>query len=411
MAELEKKQPNLFANNSRIDYANQQMMESQAPLDTAQEAKTTNAQATPVVNRTTQYKPIDEKSSTDGVDFINSLYTTPKKEEEYRKASVQRQRINAVADALRHIGNIYHTTKYAPSQQFNSPVEQERTRYLQEKALRDQNNMKFMTYQQAKAAQDAKAKQWEADYNLKVANAARQAGLTAAQIKNMQDKLAQDKAYKDATIAFNKDKWAQQADLNERKFKQQTAHQNRMAGIAGMNAQTNRQKATAYINHLNNGGGRGGGGSQYRFATQKGKGYIEMPKNFTQAQKDQVIAMFPQYRNQSEIARQMAQLGLNTNDPAQVRNYQFAQMLLEHPEVEDFVVNTMGAKSYGGGYMQPSAASQPSGMNGFIAPGNTWSTPGGNSDWSQYLVGSAGSSDDDFVDYADEEDDWDQYAY
>ena len=145
-------------NNSRIDYANQQMMDGLAPVNTAQEAKTTNAQTTQPV-KTTQYKPINEDSSTDGMNFLNSLYTTPKQEEQYRKASVQRQRINAVADALRHIGNIFHTTKYAPSQQFNSPVEQERTRYLQEKALRDQNNMKFMTYQQAKAAQDAKMQQ------------------------------------------------------------------------------------------------------------------------------------------------------------------------------------------------------------------------------------------------------------
>lgn len=110
---------------------------------------------------------------TDGPDYLASLYTSPQQEEELRKSSVNKQRVMALADALRHIGNIYHTTRYSPSQQFNSPVLEERNRYLQEKAVRDANNYKFQTYQQAKAAQEAKIRQAERDFEYKVGKDAR----------------------------------------------------------------------------------------------------------------------------------------------------------------------------------------------------------------------------------------------
>lgn len=105
---------------------------------------------------------VDPESSSSGMDALRSLYTSPEDELKERRASRTRQRIMALGDALRHIGNIYNTVNYAPSQQFNDPVGEERKRYQEERALRDANNYKYMTYQQAKAAQDAKMKQLEA---------------------------------------------------------------------------------------------------------------------------------------------------------------------------------------------------------------------------------------------------------
>lgn len=116
---------------------------------------------------------VDPSSPTSGIDAISQMYTSPEKEEELRKSSVNKQRVMALADALRHIGNIYHTTRYSPSQEFNSPVLEERNRYLQEKAVRDANNYKFQTYQQAKAAQEAKIRQAERDFEYKVGKDAR----------------------------------------------------------------------------------------------------------------------------------------------------------------------------------------------------------------------------------------------
>ena len=123
---------------------------------------------------------VDPTSSSSGMDTISQMYTSPEREEELRKASVNKQRILALGDALRHIGNIYNTTRYAPAQIFNNPVNEERGRYLQEKAIRDANNYKYQTYQQAKAAQEAKIRQAERDYAFKVAKDQRDYGLAKA---------------------------------------------------------------------------------------------------------------------------------------------------------------------------------------------------------------------------------------
>lgn len=106
-------------------------------------------------------------------DLVSAMYTDPQQEEKLRKASVANQRIMAVGDALRHIGNIFNTVNYAPSQQFNKPWEEERNRYLQEKAYRDKRNQIYMTYQQQKAAQDAKIAQAERQFQYNAAKDAR----------------------------------------------------------------------------------------------------------------------------------------------------------------------------------------------------------------------------------------------
>lgn len=127
---------------------------------------------TPVVPQRQNYVPqqqIDPNSSTDGVDSILGHFTSPQEEEKYRKASVARQRIMAVGDALRHIGNIYHTTRYAPSQKFNMPAEAERKRYLQEKSLRDKANQRIISYQQAKQKLDNDHNRWEQQFKYNMA--------------------------------------------------------------------------------------------------------------------------------------------------------------------------------------------------------------------------------------------------
>lgn len=100
---------------------------------------------------------------TSGIDMLNEMYTSPAEEERLRKASVHRQRIMAVGDALRHLGNIYNTTRYAPSQKLSSATDVERSRYLQDKSERDKSNARFMSYQQAKARQDYLRDQLEAE--------------------------------------------------------------------------------------------------------------------------------------------------------------------------------------------------------------------------------------------------------
>lgn len=117
-------------------------------------------------------------------------YTSPEEENRLRRASVANQRLLALTDALRHIGNIHNTVNGAPSQTFNSPVEAEVARYKQDKAIRDAANARYLSYQQQKAAQEAKM----------------QALSDATEIKMKQ-------------LAFNQDKFNRQQSLNEFKAK------------------------------------------------------------------------------------------------------------------------------------------------------------------------------------------------
>jgi hypothetical protein len=126
----------------------------------------------PVVQQTPARKTqgtVQNKPAITNMDELAAAmgYTSPEQEDKLRKASVANQRMLAVVDALRHIGNIAHTVNYAPSQQFNQPWAEENARYLQGKALRDKANQTYISYQQAKAAQDAKQRQWEQEHGYK----------------------------------------------------------------------------------------------------------------------------------------------------------------------------------------------------------------------------------------------------
>lgn len=127
---------------------------------------TTQPQQTPKL-KTPKMEVTPENETTAGMDYLNSLYTDPREEERLRKASLMNQRILAVGDALRHIGNIYNTANGAPSQQFNNPTMEEYARYEKSKAMRDAANAKFYSYQQQKALQDAKMRQFEREQDYK----------------------------------------------------------------------------------------------------------------------------------------------------------------------------------------------------------------------------------------------------
>lgn len=152
-----------------------QQLQQQQQAQVAQQTQKTPVRQTS--NNTTRF--IDPTDPNAGMAYLNSLYTNPKDEDKMRRSSVANQRILALGDALRHIGNIYHTVGGAPSQQFNDPVELERARYEKGKALRDAANMKYYSYQAQKAQQDAQMRKLE----LEAAN-------TASQIASRQQQIA-----------------------------------------------------------------------------------------------------------------------------------------------------------------------------------------------------------------------------
>lgn len=175
-------------------------------------------------------------------------YTTPEQEEKMRKARVMNQRISAVGDAIRHIGNIANTVNYAPAQQLNNPVLEEQARYEKSKALRDRANQIYLNYQQKKAAQDFAQKKWEQEYALKQADNERKSSLNDARISRynaMSEKDAANKAYWETRARLLEEGWPLDKAVKE-------------ANAARARAQANLANTRAANGGYASGGGRGG---------------------------------------------------------------------------------------------------------------------------------------------------------
>lgn len=198
---------------------------------------------------------VDPNSPTSGMDaVIANMYTSPEQEEKMRRASVANQRILAIGDALRHIGNIYNTVNGAPSQQFNNPVQEEYARYQQGKAVRDAANARYFSYQQAKAAQDAKAKQWEEEQGYK------KAMLThyQDQDRRLWARDVDNAAYHEGLLGLRKEKQKLDED-----------YRNKRISLDEYNARSRRISAMASAARAGRSGGSGGKGmDEYTTTTE-----------------------------------------------------------------------------------------------------------------------------------------------
>lgn len=320
-----------------------------APMLRGEEVKPAGEQL--LADRTAKYqnqlmpktpaKTVDPNSDTDGMNSILGNWTSKEDEEKYRKASVARQRIMAVADALRHIGNIYHTTKYAPSQKFNMPVEAERQRYQQEKALRDQANQRIISYQQAKAKLDADQKRWEADYGLKVADAARKAGATEAQIKNMQDKLKEQQRMNDLTHGLNQDRLAWQKERGDRQDKELARHHRVSEGQNAQRINLQKQK----LEWQKSGGGNGSNVPPLDTPNGKiqpsGRNYGNQLLQMWDYAKDNNLV------SESDVQKALREAGFGNETPDNVKRQQVLSLLRTNKLLGDYAVNRLGWSSGG----------------------------------------------------------------
>ena len=399
---LEQQPYNLFAQQKMAGYPSATNPDTSARVAGQATVTPTQpiAQEPPVTNTTAQTQKVTpvQPQITSMDDLVNAMYTSPQEEERMRRASVANQRILAVGDALRHIGNIANTINYAPAQQLNSPVLEEEARYKQGKALRDKANLTYLNYQQAKAAQDAKARQWAADQERRAnqfnATLNYNAMRDAARLKDAQNKWQ-------ATLSYRAENDKANRDLRGKHYNEMEKQGRQRIGIASQNAKSMQE----YRKFKMNGGG-GGGKAPYMLAAPNG-GTLSLPRSLNSVQIDQVISNpeFKKYRNRNQLQEAMLRAGIQTNDPAQVRRYEAAMMIAQHPEVAQWAAAKFGGR-IDGMQMMPQAPQQ-SGMNGFIAPGNTWSQPGTNFDWSQYLAGIASQEDANNDD--DEVDNWDDF--
>lgn len=169
-------------------------------------------------------------------------------EEDYdRRMTTNRERMIALADAMRHIGNIVNTSKYAPAQQFNDPVSAEEAKYQQREAERKQQ-----------AAIDADAAYKQAGLTLK-----QQAAEADRQYKMLSLQLGIDKANEARNRNADKDAF------DREKF-EHTKEQDKVK-----NRQTDEKIKISRYNatHKGKGGrsGNGGSGGKYWFDDKDGK--------------------------------------------------------------------------------------------------------------------------------------------
>ena len=177
-------------------------------------------------------------------------------EEDYdRRMTTNRERLLALGDAMRHIGNIVNTGKGAPSQQFNDPNSQEEGRYQQRKAER-----------QRKAALDAENARKAAVLGLKekAAEADRQYKLFLMGMKN------------DAA-GLNRDKFEYRQGKDARDFEEKKRHNLVSEGQGAQRIGISQYNAT----HKGSGkSGKSGSGSsaKYWFEDKNGKMHYQPNK-------------------------------------------------------------------------------------------------------------------------------------
>lgn len=326
---------NLFAQQKQQNYPNAQPV--QQTQQTAQPTVTPTARPAGKPAGTVAIPAIDPNSDTSGMEALAQMYTSPQEEERMRKASVANQRIMAVADALRHIGNIYNTVNYAPAQQLNSPVLEEQARYEKGKALRDKANLTYQNYQQAKAAQDAKARQWAADQE-------RRANQFNATLHFNAAKAAADIAEKqrqfDSNLAFNKKKHEDHVAHNKEVQKEAERHHRATEGTARAGLAEN-------IRHHKYIESNGGGGSNSSFPIKSPYGRMIVPgKSIPQAQLNQTYKDFEDagWIPRNEFQERMSELGVTgaKADPDYVRNRIVEEVIASNGEASDYMRDNFG---------------------------------------------------------------------
>lgn len=135
---------------------------------------------------------------TQGVyDYLNG--GSDAEEEPYKKKNEGKKKLLALADALRHIGNLFYVNKGATPQQFNSPVLMQEQRYQQEKAEREKKRASQAKAAMDKAKMDAEAAYKDAvlgmkqnDFMRNVYNDNRRYGLDKDKFAWQKDKDTQD---------------------------------------------------------------------------------------------------------------------------------------------------------------------------------------------------------------------------
>lgn len=180
-------------------------------------------------------------------------------------------------------------------------------------------------------------KQWEADYRLKVADAARKAGYTEAQIKNMQDKLAQQKSYQEQTLALRKlISEAQQKERERHNLVAERQGQQRI-GISAMNAR-NAENHRSWIRQ-----NKGAGGSGVAPLDTPSGPITPNGRNY----QNQLLQMFDFAKSEnlvreSDVSKRLRELGFGKDQSDNVKRQMVMDLLRTNPKISDYAARRLG---------------------------------------------------------------------
>lgn len=217
----------------------QQVVEQATPTLSRNYFSKPQATITPTPTPTAKPTPTYTPSASNPTQSVLDYMLAPSKEEQklYRD-NESKKRLLVLADALRHIGNIYNTTRGAVPQQFNSPVAQQEELYQKKK-----NELRTQRAAALKNAMD-QAK-LNADQNYKNS----MLGMRAAELERG---IANDKFNQQLNLgkfAYNQEKdkndWALKlAAQQEAARHNKTSEALRRQGnaISAMNARTSRDR-------------------------------------------------------------------------------------------------------------------------------------------------------------------------
>lgn len=176
-------------------------------------------------------------NTSDPLSGMNAVLSLADEEQE-RKKSLLSQRILALGDAFRQIGNIHNAVNGAPAQQFNNPVLEERQRYQQEKAVRDNDRYKQMAMRQSQKMNELKAKQMEDENEYRKSSIAMR--------KAEHDRLMGRQKLDERKQAFYEDLKKQQFELDKAYKEHKMSYEDYVAQSGRINAQANWMRAEKY---------------------------------------------------------------------------------------------------------------------------------------------------------------------
>ena len=227
------------------------------------------------------------------IGYLGSVYTSPEEEERYLRQSQNKTKLMAVADALRQFGNIYYTSRYATPQKFNDIYAQERARYLQDKAVRDRNNVYYaqqkqreaqLEMQREKIAADAERRNEELAMKREINNLRKPYYENQAKEAKHKAEIKEKEAAHYDTALQKKDEY-DDARIGATKAREKASLASaERARVAAAN-DTRRTNSTIAKNARTGGGGSKGSGKSEVYATEQG--YIERANDFNKIELNQ----------------------------------------------------------------------------------------------------------------------------